>query len=443
MDLLAQSVKKLYFRYFAAAFGSACITCVYGIVDMAMVGQYEGPSGTAAITVVMPIFNVIYSLGLLAGIGGSVLYSAARGGGSGKAAQNEWFTTACILGAAFSLLVWVALFCFEDALLTLFGANSDLLPLAKLYMGPVRLAAPFFLASQLLAAFLRNDGAPGLATLAVCLAGVFNMVGDYVLIFKCDMGILGAGVATALGGVISVAVMASRFFSRANSLCLGRVSGFPRKAFQTLSTGFSTFFTDLSLGIVTMLFNRQIMAYFGTSALAVFGVLMSVHTFVQCCGYSAGQAAQPILSTNFGAGKLDRITGTMRYALATSLVFGLVWTALTLGVPTVFVRLFMQPTAEVLAISPGIMRAYGPAFFFMPFNVLATYYFQAVMKPGVSFAISAGRGLVLSGILIMALPAAFGATALWLAMPLAEALIFAYAVFEMAKGAKLRPAGTL
>lgn len=98
MDLLRGDVRALYRRYFLAAFGSALISCIYGVVDMAMVGQYQGPDGTAALAVVAPVWNVIYSLSLLTGIGGSVLLSAKRGSGAaGQAEANVYFTTAVLL----------------------------------------------------------------------------------------------------------------------------------------------------------------------------------------------------------------------------------------------------------------------------------------------------------------------------------------------------------
>lgn len=97
MDLLKGDVCTIYRKYFLAAFGSALISCIYGVMDMAMVGQYQGPDGTAALAVVAPVWNVIYSLGLLTGIGGSVLLSAKRGSGAaGQAEANEYFTTAVL-----------------------------------------------------------------------------------------------------------------------------------------------------------------------------------------------------------------------------------------------------------------------------------------------------------------------------------------------------------
>ena len=97
MDLLRGNIKTLYFKYLSAAFGSALISSIYGIVDMAMVGQYQGPDGTAALAVVAPVWNVIYSLGLLMGIGGSVIFSTKRGSGERDGdSGNEYFTAAVI-----------------------------------------------------------------------------------------------------------------------------------------------------------------------------------------------------------------------------------------------------------------------------------------------------------------------------------------------------------
>ena len=97
MDILTGKIRTVYFKYLAAAFGSTLISSIYGIVDMAMVGQYHGPNGSAALAVFAPLWNIIYSLGLLAGIGGSVLFSAARGRvGSSREKSNEYFTVSLL-----------------------------------------------------------------------------------------------------------------------------------------------------------------------------------------------------------------------------------------------------------------------------------------------------------------------------------------------------------
>lgn len=273
------------------------MTSVYSIVDMAMVGQYQGPEGTAALAVVAPIWNIIYSLGLLMGIGGSVILSTLKGKADKKLEnENEYFTVA-VMGSLFlAAIMWIVIVFFDRELLMFFGAQGQLLSLAETYLIPIKFVIPSFLFVQMLAAFLRNDKNPTLATIGVLSGGIFNIIGDYIFIFVFDMGIYGGGLATAMGSVISCLVMLTHFLSTRNSLSLMK----PTKIFyqfnRVVITGFSTFFIDIAMGILTILFNRQIMKYLGTNALSVYGIIVNVSTFVQCCAYSVGQASQPIIS---------------------------------------------------------------------------------------------------------------------------------------------------
>ncbi len=437
MDFLTSKIKPMYFKYLAAAFGSALISSIYGVVDMAMVGQYQGPEGTAALAVVSPVWNIIYSLGLLMGIGGSVLFSTLRGKSEqNQKKSNEYFTAALIGVVILAVFTWLAVIFFDSELLRLFGAEETLLPLAKQYIFPVKFVVPSFLFTQFIAAFLRNDGNPGLATKAVLFGGIFNVFGDYFFVFVLKMGIMGAGLATAMGSVFSLLIMLTHFRSKKNTLKLVK----PEKLFCALKsicvTGFSTFFIDVAMGILTMLFNRQILKYLGTDALSVYGIIINISTFVQCCAYSIGQASQPMISANFGAGKGERIVEILKYALGTAAVFGVIWTALAVFLPNFFVRIFMTPTEEILAIAPDIIRSYGISFLLLPFNIFSTYYFQALMKPKASFVVSVSRGAVISGLFIYVFPAVLGANAIWFAMPVTELLVAIYVTTRMIRYTK-------
>lgn len=409
MDLLRGNIKQTYFRYLGAAFGSAMLAAVYSLVDMAMVGQYQGPDGAAALAVVAPVWNILYSLGMLTGMGGSVLYSAYRGQGRVQEA-NRVFTVALGTTVVIACLVWVGLVVWEVPLIRLFGGEGELIPLAQ-------------------------------ATGAVVAGGVFNVFGDYYLVFVADLGILGAGIATCMGAGIAVLLMATHFLSRKSTLRLVRGGRTLPTVGRIGVTGFSAFFVDIAMGILTILFNRQIMAWLGTDALAVYGVLVNVSTLVQCCGYSVGQAAQPILSQNHGARQGARILGVLRYALYTAAAFGVGWTVVLLLFPQPLITLFMVPTDQVLAIAPGILRTYGLSFLLLPFNVFSTYYFQAVLRPGSAFGVSVARGLVVSGGLILALPTLFGGQALWWAMPITEGVVALGAAALMAHSVRRLRAG--
>lgn len=434
MDFLKDKIRPMYFKYLGAAFGSALISSIYGVVDMAMVGQYQGPDGTAALAVVSPIWNIIYSLGLLMGIGGSVIFSTIRGGDDkDRNRSNEYFTVAFIGTVILSVLTWLAVIFFDKELLLLFGAEETLLPLAREYILPVKYAVPSFLFTQLIAAFLRNDGNPALATKAVIFGGVFNVFGDYFFVFTMDWGVFGAGLATVMGSVASLIIMCTHFFSKKNTLKFVKPGALFVKLRSITVTGFSTFFIDVAMGILTVLFNRQILKYLGTDALSVYGIIINISTFVQCCAYSIGQASQPIISTNYGAGQGKRIKEVLKYAVGTAAVFGLIWTCFAFFLPNMFVRIFMTPTEEILKIAPKIIRSYGISFLLLPFNIFSTYYFQALMKPKTSFAVSVARGAVISGVLIMLLPTIAPADSIWFAMPITEVIVAVFVAVMMVK----------
>ena len=432
MDLLSSKVKPMYFKYLAAASGSAMVASIFGMVDAMMVGKYHGPSGNAALAVFNPIWSIIYSLGLLAGIGGSVLFATARGRKDEKTAQ-EYFTLSMLLGAVLSALAVLGIGLFNEPLFRFFGADAELLALAKRYLAPILFAVPCCLFSNILSAFLRNDGNPELATKAVIIGGIFNVFGDYFCVFVLDMGISGAGLATALGQFVAIGVMLLHFVGKRNTLRFAKLTGIGTKLGSITATGFSTAISDLALGIIGVLFNRQIMKYLGADALAVYGIITQITAFAQCLAYGAGQAAQPIISQNYGAGQYGRIRECLKYGLYTSGVMGLCWAGAMLAVPNLFVNFFMTPTPSVLEIAPGILRAYGISYILLPFNLFATYYFQAMMQANISVIASVARGAVVSGGLILLLPVIAGANSIWFAMLITELLVAAYGAYYMIK----------
>lgn len=227
--------------------------------------------------------------------------------------------------------------------------------------------------------------------------------------------------------------MLVHFFRKKNTLRFVEPSSVLRKLWNISVVGFSTAISDLAMGIIGILFNRQIMKYLGTDALAVYGILAQITPFAQCLAYGAGQAAQPIISQNLGAGQHDRIKECLKYGLYTCAGMGIFWTAVTQLAPNFFVHFFMTPTPAVLEIAPGIIRAYGISYILLPFNLFATYYFQAMMKANISMIASLARGAVISGGMILLLPMIAGADSIWYAMLITEVLVAGYGVYHMVK----------
>ncbi|MBR5316877.1 MAG: polysaccharide biosynthesis C-terminal domain-containing protein [Lachnospiraceae bacterium] len=435
MEMIEKPIKQLYFKYLLAAFGSALVGAIYILVDMAIIGQYAGPTGTAAIALVLPAWSLICSLGILTGIGGSVLYGNAKGE-SGTAKANSMYSVTVIATALLAIVVWVFMLLFDRQLLMFMGSEGELLEIGLEYLKPLKVAVPFFVFSQMLAAFLRNDNDPELATFAVVFTSILNMIGDYVFAFTFDLGVFGAALATALCNVLSVGIMLTHFVKKKNTLKLVK----PTELFGTMkmifAIGFSVFFVDIAMGVMTMLYNKQILKLLNNDALSVFGAIATLTTIVQCCSYSIGQAAQPILSANFGAKKMDRVYQVLKYGILTSIAFGAFWALVTMVFPNEVIRIFMDATDSVLAVAPSIMRKYSIGYLFAPFTLFATYYFQSILKDKVSLGISLSRGLIVGAVMLYVLPPVFGADSIWFATPIAEISVALVTVILMKRFTK-------
>ena len=189
---------------------------------------------------------------------------------------------------------------------------------------------------------------------------------------------------------------------------------------------------NISFLIITVIINQM-----GVIASASLGVVEKIIVFAMLPPMAISSAVATMTAQNYGAGLHERTRTALRYSIITCAVLGVLWTALPEAFPNVIIRLFMTPTESVLAAAPRIVRIYSISFLLLPFNVYSTYYFQATMKTRTSMAVSIARGIVISGALILALPAVAGGDAVWFAMPITEALVAAYAALRM-----IRPART-
>ncbi|MCD8356819.1 MAG: multidrug transporter MatE [Clostridia bacterium] len=438
MDLLRGNIRSLYFKYLAAAFGSTLIMSIYALVDTIVIGHYEGPNGTAAVATFMPMWTMLFAFGLLCGIGGSVIMAQRRGAGD-KQTSDQYYTVGMLCAVIISAILFLLYNFCSETLLYLFGARDEVLNLAMKYAFWIALFSPTFVLGQTLIPFIRNDNHPAYTTVSVIAGGCFNIFGDIFFVYGCDMGIAGAGLATALGQAIAFIVLIAYLFSSKCTLHFTRLRRIHllSKAKKIIVMGGSNFIIDIAMGVLTVIFNNQVMLYFGTSALAVYGVVSTISATVQTFGYAVGESAQAIISVNYGAGKTNRVKATFRYAAMTAFVIGTLCCLLGEAFPILLTKIYMTPTPEVLEIAPAILRKYCIAFLFLVFNVYSTYYFQSVNRPAVSLIISLLRGIVISAALIYILPLVFGANAMWYAIPLTELMVLGYVSRNLRKKRQL------
>lgn len=428
MNFLSDNPRKLYTQFLLPSLGSALVMSIYSFVDTIAVGQSEGELGSAAMAVISPLYGVLVFLAILCGVGGSVLMSNARGEGNTEKG-NACYTAALLVMGALTAVFWATFVLFHEGIFTFFGADQDLMPKVMEYAKWIVWTFPVFIAPTFLGSFIRNDGAPNLVMAAVVIGGCVNMFGDWFLVFPMGMGMEGAAIATVIGTTLQVLIMCTHFFRKSCGLRLVRPNHMGRGIRGIFAIGFGASVLDLGNVVIAIFMNNQIRRYGGTLELAVYGVLAAITPLFQALFCGVGQAIQPLVSTNHGAGDGQRVRAFWHYGLVTVLVMGTVFTALGELLPTVITRLFMDAEPETLAIAPGIFRLYCPLFLFLGMTVLSTYYLQSTLRESASTWIALLRSVIVSGALIFLLPLMLGMSGVWFALPLSEAIVATLALY--------------
>lgn len=441
VDFLKGDVKRLYFTLLASSIGSTLVTNIYSTVDCVAIGHYAGPTGSAAIACLNPLWPIMLVLGIVSGVGGSVMMTNRRGAGNEKDA-NEFFTLSMIISLIAASIVSISFLLFMDPLLRFFGAEGEVLAFAREYARPIAVVSPSFTLCMTSSCFVRNDGEAVLPTVATIVGGVFNIFGDIFFVFDFGLGLggFGAGLATALGQLISFVMIISYFFRKKCKLKLTKIKNLSNKSLTLFGIGASAGITELSFFVNTVVFNKIIMKNLGETHLAIYGVASTFLALSYCFFYAAGSAAQPIVSTNYGANNRPRVKKTLLVSLLTAVFLSILFFAFAQVFPTLIVKIYMDATEEVLLIAPKIMRICFLGLIFVGLSILSSYYLQASLKRFAASLISALRGIILPVTFALVLPALFGYEAIFWAIPISEFITAGVSVLLLTTSSRTKSA---
>lgn len=438
VDLGTSRVATLFRRYFLPTlFGMLSISAMTA-VDGIFIGHGVGSDGIAAVNIGIPLLMIFTGLGLMSGVGCSVVASVHLSAGRVKAARLN-VTQALIFVTALTVPVVVAIMLFCEPVARLLGSSDTLLPLVKDYM---IWFLPGLIPQMWVAVGLfvvRLDGAPNYAMWCSVVPALANIFLDWLFVFPLDGGVAGAAIASTIsqgmGGIMVLAYIAGfaktlrpympKFNAKSLRLSLRNIGYHCR-------IGSSALLGEATMAMLMLVGNLTFMHYMGDDGVGAFGVVCYYLPFVFMVGNAIAQSAQPIISYNFGLGNRLRVVEAERIALLTALACGALVTGAFCGFPELLVGMFLRSdnVAARIAIEGFPYFATG----FVPFvvNLALIGYFQSVMRvvPATVFALL--RGVVLLVPSFVLLPVALGNTGIWLAMPASETLtMFAVAAFVL------------
>lgn len=428
-DLLHDNIREVFWKYLLPSVGGMLGISLYVLGDTLLVGRGLGGSGLAALNLSIPIMNIFSGLGILLGVGGATVVSVLRGEGKDKKTHGV-FTMSFLIAAIIGILITVfGLFYLEEFAMFMGASNTEILTMSMDYLRPMFMASLFFVLNSFFIIFLRNDHAPKLVMVAMLTSSITNVILDYIFIFIFNMGMFGAGLATALSPIISLLILSTHFILRKNTIQFSKFSFDFRFIKRIILNGIPSFIIEAMAGIVIFVFNLAILKIEGNLGVSAYSIVANLSLFTAAVFNGIGQAIQPIISINYGAKLMNRVKEVVRLAAITAAGVGLFFASLGLLFPEQLTHIFINdPSAELMALSVRGIRLYFLSFLFMGLNTVIVSYLQSMEYSKSSIILSITRGLVfvLSGIVI--LPYLFQIDGVWLTIPIAELLTLIMAV---------------
>ena len=292
------SLTKQYFKYVSQNIFGLLGTSCYILADTYFISQAAGTSGVALLNLCLPIYNFIFAIGSMLGLGAATRYAILRAQGDERAAR--YFSNALLWALVFALPFMLAgVFC-PEVLLRLMGGDREIIALGVGYARIFLLFTPFFMCNYIVASFVRNDGDPSLAMVATLCGSLFNVVFDYIFMFPMGLGLPGAALATAVSPVLSIVICSRHFLKKENTIRFVRQLPSPRLLAQSCQLGVSGFVGEMSSGVTTTVFNLLLLRLAGNVAVAAYGVVANYALVATAIFNGVAQGAQPLVSRCYG-----------------------------------------------------------------------------------------------------------------------------------------------
>ncbi len=398
------------------------------IIDGIFVGQGVGADGIAAVNIVAPIFMIATGIGLMFGIGASVVASIRLSEQKPKSARII-MTQAFAVGLLLVGLICIVCLAFTRPIVHALGCSPQLESNAVSYLLGL-LPGLLFLFIQCVGMMLiRLDGSPKYAMAVQIVVAIVNIVLDWYMVFPLGWGVMGAALATSIACAVGGLMVLVYFLLLSSKLKFYRLKLSSTSLLLTLRNtgymikiGFATFLTELAMSVMMLTGNYMFISILGEAGVAAFAIACYLFPVVFSISNAVAQSATPIISFNYGAHQMTRVGRALRVSLFTAVVCGVVVTGCLWIGATGIVRLFLNPQESAYGLAVDGLPLFALCAVFFAINIAFIGYYQSIEKASVSTLYTLLRGILLLVPCFVLLPHLFGVDGLWLAIPAAELL---------------------
>lgn len=401
-------------------------TSVYSIVDGFFVSNFAGKTPFAALNLIMPFLMILSTIGFIFGTGGSAVVAKTLGEGDRKKANN-FFSLFVYAAFALGVLFAVLGIAFIRPIAQLLGAKGEMLENSVIYARIILLALPFSCLQYLFQSFFVTAQKPHIGLVVTISSGVTNMVLDAILVILLpqDYKLMGAAAATAVSQLIGGSFPLIYFGKENSSLLRLCKTNFDTKALlKACTNGSSEFMSNVSMSLVGMLYNIQLLKYAGENGVAAYGVMMYVSMIFSAAfiGYTIGTA--PIFGFHDGAKNYSELKNLLKKSVIIIGVFGITMVVSALALAGFLAKIFVGYDSELMKLTVSGFRVFALSFAFMGFAIFGSGFFTALNDGATSALISFLRTLVFQVAAVLILPLIFGIDGVWMSIFVAEFAAF-------------------
>lgn len=428
--------KKLL-RFTLPSIGMMIFTSIYGVVDGFFVSNFVGETAFTAVNFIMPFLMILGAFGFMFGSGGSALVAKTLGQGD-KEKANRLFSMLVYISFCLGIIIAILGIIFLRPIASLLGASGEMLDNCVIYGIIISIGLPFFMLQMEFQSFMITAEKPQLSLIFTVAAGCTNIILDALLVGVFRFGLVGAALATIISQFVGFACPFI-FFLRKNSslLRLGKCTFDFGALLKTCTNGSSELMTNISMSLVGILYNTQLLKYAGEHGVAAYGVLLYVNfIFISAfIGYSIGCA--PVIGYHFGANNSPELKGVLKKSTVIILVSSVIMVGLAEILAIPMSLLFVGYNPALMALTRRAFIFYSFSFLFSGFAIFGSSFFTALNNGPVSAIISFMRTLLFQTAAVLILPIFFGIDGIWLSIIVAELLaVIVTIIFIFAKKKK-------
>lgn len=421
--------KKEIFKYIGPGIIGLLFNSLYIIIDGIFVSQILGSHALAAVTLVVPVVEVLIAISLMISIGTGIYISLYKGKGNYDKARN-YFNNGLLLTIVLSISITIIFLSFNKIIIKLLGATEDISKEAEEYFFWFTIFIPFFMLNYSLGTWIRNDDKPKLAMIAQVIGAIINIVLDYILMSTFKIGIKGAAIATGLGPIIGILIVLPNFLKKDGDLYFEKTTLDLHKLSNIFISGLPSFAIEFSLGITTFFCNIFIVSKFKEAGLASFGVIGYINLITLSIYLGIGQGIQPLISRYYGQKKNLKIHLIYKFIIKFSIIIGIVIYIFLLLTKKYIIYIFINPkNVFITKLTSHAINLFFITLSITGVNIITASIFEAKQNIRPSIIISISRSIVCLLPSLLILSKLSNPMLIWLAVPLAELMTILLSIY--------------